>query len=603
MKTEPRRALNQVLFLLITMVVTLVYTGPGYSQDEPDKPAGVTTDINPQTYPKLTGKNMGHVRHMVEIAEQLSGNWDHMGIREEGQDFFNAYRYQLAFMTYALGITQHQKTPAYRELYQRAISRMIDKMKRREVWDYWEKMSEFSDYAAHIRSAEEGWTDPLAQKNIMYSGHLLQMVGIYSVLFNDAKYDQSGSLTLHNRPFFYPETKREEYDYDHSSLAELIHKQLVDSAYLGVECEPNGVYNACNQHPILGLIHYDQSHGTSLSSIMPAYRESLEKRLIHHETKQHMYYYRGQQDEVVQVADALDTNDPYPAINAWPGGMMNAWARDLTREVYAVHSKVDLPMLMDGSMAGFADYMIDVHFGFYAAYASEVGDVEASQKMLDYADANFKPEWKDGRYFYPRNDLVEEALADTQGRHIPGSDEHRVGRLTGNALLAMARLNDGDGFWKLYNEPWDEEFFAQPYITGVQYPDVLVEQAVFDQEKSSLIVTIAPGTNYRGESSFMVQNITPNSIAVIYENGMEIARLENGKVSSGEKTSSKVSWLAESGVLEIEPRIEAPKTFIIHVPSHNVATEYAVEHAIESEGFVATNTMKYPQASLESPGR
>ena len=222
MKTERRRALNQVLFLLITMVVTLVYTGPGYSQDEPDKPAGVTTDINPQTYPKLTGKNMGHVRHMVEIAEQLSGNWDHMGIREEGQDFFNAYRYQLAFMTYALGITQHQKTPAYRELYQRAISRMIDKMKRREVWDYWEKMSEFSDYAAHIRSAEEGWTDPLAQKNIMYSGHLLQMVGIYSVLFNDAKYDQSGSLTLHDRPFFYPETKREEYDYDHSSLAELI---------------------------------------------------------------------------------------------------------------------------------------------------------------------------------------------------------------------------------------------------------------------------------------------------------------------------------------------------------------------------------------------
>jgi len=116
-------------------------------------------------------------------------------------------------------------------------------------------------------------------------------------------------------------------------------------------------------------------------------------------------------------------------------------------------------------------------------------------------------------------------------------------------------------------------------------------------------VTIAPGTNYRGESSFMVQNINPTNIAVIYENGMEIARLENGNVSSGEKTSSKVSWLAESGVLEIEPRIEAPKTFIIHVPSHNVATEYAVGHAIESEGFVATNTMRYPQASLESPGR
>ena len=603
MKIKSRHTVSQSLILFVVVGVTLFSAGPGYSQDEPDKTIDMTMDIDPDAYPKLTGKNMGHVRHMVEIAEQLPGNWAHMGIPEEGQDFFNAYRYQLAFMTYALGITQHQKTPAYRELYQRAISRMIDKMKRREVWDYWEKMSEFSDYAAHIKSTEAGWIDPMANKNIMYSGHLFQMVGIYSVLFNDAKYDQAGSLTLHNRPFFYPKETREKYDYDHSSLAELIHKQLVDSDYLGVECEPNGVYNACNQHPVLGLMHYDQSHGTNLSSILPAYRESLEKRLIHHETKQHMYYYRGQQDEVVQVEDALDTKGPHPAINAWPGVMMNAWARDLTREVYAVHSKVDLPMLLDGSMAGLADYMIDVHFGFYAAYASEVGDVETTQKMLDYADAHFAPEWKDGRYFYPRNDLLEEALADTQARYIPGSDEHRVGRLTGNALLAMARLNDGDGFWKLYNEPWDEEFFAQPYITAVQYPDVLVEQAVFDREKSSLIVTMAPGTDYRGESSFMVQNINPDNIAVIYENGMEIARLENGKVSSGEKTSSKVSWLAEGGVLEIESRIEAPQTFIIHVLSHNGSTEYAAEHAIESVGFVATNTMRYSQASLESPGR
>jgi hypothetical protein len=101
----------------------------------------------------------------------------------------------------------------------------------------------------------------------------------------------------------------------------------------------------------------------------------------------------------------------------------------------------------------------------------------------------------------------------------------------------------------------------------------------------------------------MVQNINPTNIAVIYENGMEIARLENGKVSSGEKTSSKVSWFAEGGVLEIESRIEAPQTFIIHVLSHNGSTEYAAEHAIESVGFVATNTMRYSQASLESPGR
>ena len=105
----------------------------------------------------------------------------------------------------------------------------------------------------------------------------------------------------------------------------------------------------------------------------------------------------------------------------------------------------------------------------------------------------------------------------------------------------------------------------------MQYPEVLVEQAVFDREKNALIVTIAPGTDYRGKSSFMVQNLNPDNIAVIYENGMEVARLRDGKVSSSEKPNSKISWLASSDVLEIESKIEAPQHFIIRVISPKAA--------------------------------
>jgi hypothetical protein len=52
-----------------------------------------------------------------------------------------AYRYQLAFMTYALALAQYHKTPAYQELYQQAMDSLIKKMTRRDVWGFWAESS------------------------------------------------------------------------------------------------------------------------------------------------------------------------------------------------------------------------------------------------------------------------------------------------------------------------------------------------------------------------------------------------------------------------------------------------------------------------------
>ena len=82
MKIKSRHTVSQSLILFVIVGVTLFSAGPGYSQDEPDKTIDMTMDIDPDAYPKLTGKSMGHVRHMVEIAEQLPGNWAYMGIPE-----------------------------------------------------------------------------------------------------------------------------------------------------------------------------------------------------------------------------------------------------------------------------------------------------------------------------------------------------------------------------------------------------------------------------------------------------------------------------------------------------------------------------------------
>jgi len=60
---------------------------------------------------------------------------------------------------------------------------------------------------------------------------------------------------------------------------------------------------------------------------------------------------------------------------------------------------------------------------FFSAYAAEMGDQEAKNNLLDYADRNFNPVWQNGEYYYPRNDdygsmSMETFMALTSGREV-----------------------------------------------------------------------------------------------------------------------------------------------------------------------------------------
>ena len=89
--------------------------------------APATADVDPKAYPALDDKELGHVRRFVKLARQLPGDWSGMSddlwaVSERTQQF------QLAYMATALGLVQHQYTPAYRELYREAMHALIQKM-------------------------------------------------------------------------------------------------------------------------------------------------------------------------------------------------------------------------------------------------------------------------------------------------------------------------------------------------------------------------------------------------------------------------------------------------------------------------------------------
>ncbi len=168
----------------------------------PNPPEILRCDIS--QVPKLDRFQAGHLRHFHNTATQIDGEWRHMGALEPGQEFLDAYRYQLATMTYAAGAAHYHRLPAMRSLFKPLIESLIHKMLRRDVWGYWFNTSLSGNRTDPGRTElRQPWSDPIIKENIMYSGHLLLMTSLYAMLFDDDKYEQPGALTFNWDPLFF----------------------------------------------------------------------------------------------------------------------------------------------------------------------------------------------------------------------------------------------------------------------------------------------------------------------------------------------------------------------------------------------------------------
>ncbi len=359
--------------------------------------AGLAAGPDPADYPALSTQQMGHVRHMVNLANQLDGDFSLMGEADPVYAMsFHAYQFQLAFAAYALASTHYHYTPAHRDLYQKASARLIKRMIYKDVWDYWAQMSKFeftgTDEGADLAYTEEdwyGWIDPNIKKNIMYSGHLLQMVGLHEMLFDDRRYDESGSLTFRFAPIQYGQSPIE-IKYDHDRLAKVIYDQFVEEDFRGIECERNAVYTECNQHPILGLMHYDFKHATNYSPVVQReFKKTIEKRhYVDPETHTTMYYLDVKEDKVIPATYAWG--------DGWNGHAHHVWDKQLIESIYPDQRKLYIPSMFKGEPGEDMGWTASFDFGWFALLASEVGDTETVQAMADYADVHFQPTWKNG---------------------------------------------------------------------------------------------------------------------------------------------------------------------------------------------------------------
>lgn len=78
------------------------------------------------------------------------------------------------------------------------------------------------------------------------------MISLYTMLFNDDKYNVDGALTFNWNPIFWG-MGPEMFSYDRQPLQAAILKEMERENWMGVCCEPNAIFVVCNQFPVSPL--------------------------------------------------------------------------------------------------------------------------------------------------------------------------------------------------------------------------------------------------------------------------------------------------------------------------------------------------------------
>jgi hypothetical protein len=353
------------------------------------------------TQPILDQQQLGHLRHWDNLSRRLPHDWSLMDGKGLGQDDFGSYRFQLAYMIYGLALAHRHRLPAAPGLFRPTIQRLMEKLLLPDVWLYWRDLSQGGAvFNAHLadRLSEE-W-DPVRRDNIMYSAYVQSCSLLHDYLFADDRYAAPGALTFRYWSFLWGGPERP-FEYDRESLNEHVYWQMVENGYLGVACEPNCVFQICNQPAIIGFRLHDLITGGARAEEVVAGYERAWADFGRLDPSGHYNAFVAQDSKVV-----ADNQGRAPWVDAWAGSLMNTWNRDFVREHYPRQVTDFLVHEPGGTLSVRSapaqnvmgqDVVNDTcDFGWVSAWASEMGDQDTLDGLLAHADRFMNPAWRDG---------------------------------------------------------------------------------------------------------------------------------------------------------------------------------------------------------------
>ena len=155
-----------------------------------------------------------------------------------GRQFgLSSKRYHIAFCGYAAAALGWRGGTEERAIASRILGNCISRMIRREVWAYSMSKSYWG---------LKPWApDPCWRENVMYTGHLLQLLALYETFSGDTRYWKDGW------DFVWADGRRVHYTVDKLINATVF--QMRNGPGGGISCEPGLIFFPCNNHPHIAL--------------------------------------------------------------------------------------------------------------------------------------------------------------------------------------------------------------------------------------------------------------------------------------------------------------------------------------------------------------
>ncbi|MGV0577878.1 hypothetical protein ABQE57_00865 [Mycolicibacterium elephantis] len=417
---------------------------------------------------ELSTDDLATMRSMIDRALQPLDRFD--GFTKVDQFQPAAIRYQLNFLQYALAMSQLHGAPSFHGYLSAAQRNLIDKLTLPPVWRYWAYEQTWGNFSLD-------W-DPMKRDNIMLSGYLGMMLGIYESNTADDRYRHHGAL-----PF---RLGRRTWPYNHDMVSAAVHDNMARSKMVLFPCEPNWVYSACNMTGINTLMLSDRLHGTRyIESVGNKFRRALHEEFITPDGR------------VTAIRSArLGVTIPMLTSTIADSGlatMLHAFDSDLAQRCWTIVRRefvetsgaepsialrgwdaIDTGNYKRSQVASF----VPVMWG-----AAEMGDTELFDLLAASLDRQCPPTEHDGARWY---------------------DELSTNM---NAMLAVARFSPPGGFRALIADGPGEATRSGPVLADAAYPDVLVASARTDG--TDLRMVLRPGAGPT-RTDLDIQRLVPN---------------------------------------------------------------------------------------------
>ena len=532
MKINLRIPLGFLVVMFLVIPPSSASPSPPAPSAQPPAVAGPMVD--PNVYPAVGEEEWGQLRWVLKLANQPLGDFADMNSLD--QVGITASRYTLAFSVYFLAAEQYHKLPAWDEAIKPGMDRIIEKMFQRPVWEYWSHDSAgVPKFEPLMDRPYAPFSDPIAYRNIMYSGHVSQMINLYQMLYGERKWDTPGSIELK----WDDKTK---FVYDNKSLQEAMFRQIIQNPVAGIECEPNAIFPACNTHPLLGWKLYDELHGTRYyNAATPLFMDFFKKKFIDPKTGELGAFYLVKQgwvfsasnprygnklDEMVEKMAKEGVTFGSSGNEGWIMTGVHVFDPAFVEKLYPDFKKLHARENPDGTVTLQKDVLTpDSYYGFFCILAAEMGDEKLLRGLLKTVDEHFGPVWgDDGTYHYPYKVFGG-------GPSLAAADDPKAGKPPAikpplqtnevtpqmktwpqhsdlsDRLFAMSRALPKNGLLKMYNNPFDQEHFGEPAITGVDLTKLSLKRAIYDRSKRALIVSTNPVRSTPTPQKFTIKGL------------------------------------------------------------------------------------------------